>query len=173
MMKDYYIFVTANMYEQIFELQAKTLKALSHSRRLEIVQLLRENELSVTDIHEMLDLPQANVSQHLLILKEADILSTRKEGRQMFYKVSSPTFFKALSYIRDFLVEKYKDTKLADEFTLQMNQLVPVTHDPVCHMRVSPKTASFAHSYKKRDFYFCASGCLKKFKDSPEKYIKK
>jgi ArsR family transcriptional regulator len=158
------------MYEQLFKLQAKTLKALAHSRRLEIVQLLQDKELPVTDIHKMLDLPQANVSQHLLVLKKAGILETRKEGKQIFYKVSAPVFFNALGCLRDFLIDKYKDTDLADEFTLQMNQLVPVTHDPVCNMRVSPKTASFAHKHKGQEYYFCASGCLKQFKNDPGKY---
>ena len=159
------------MYEQLFKLQAKTLKALAHSRRLEIVQLLQGQELPVTDIHEMLDLPQANVSQHLMVLKEAGILVARKKGKQIFYKVSAPVFFNALGCLREFLVEKYKDTDLADEFTLQMNELVPVTHDPVCKMRVSPKTASFAHKHKGQEYYFCASGCLKIFKEHPKKYV--
>ena len=161
------------MYEQIFELQAKTLKALSHSRRLEIVQLLRDTELPVTDIHQMLDLPQANVSQHLMVLKNAGILATRKDGKQIFYRVASPVFFNALGCLREFLIDKHKDTDLADEFTLQMNELVPVTHDPVCRMRVSPKTASFAHKHKGQEYYFCASGCLKTFKDNPTKYLQK
>lgn len=159
------------MYHQIFELQAKTLKALAHSRRLEIVQLLQDQELPVTDIHEMLDLPQANVSQHLMVLKDAGILKTRKAGKQVYYKVASPVFFNAINCLREFLIETYKDTDLADEFTLQMNELVPVTHDPVCKMRVSPKTASYAHKHDGIDYYFCASGCLKMFKKNPKKFI--
>lgn len=160
------------MYEQLFKIQAKTLKALAHSRRLEIVQLLQDQELPVTDIHQMLDLPQANVSQHLMVLKEAGILETRKDGKQMYYKVSDPIFFNALASLREFLIDKYKNTKLADEFSLRMNELVPVTHDPVCQMRVSPKTASFAYKHQGQDYYFCASGCLKLFKQTPEKYVK-
>ena len=159
------------MYQQIFDLQAKTLKALAHSRRLEIVQLLQDQELAVTDIHQMLDLPQANVSQHLMILKKAGILTTRKEGKQVYYKVAAPVFFNALRCLREFLVDKYKDTELADEFTLQMTELVPVTHDPVCKMRVSPRTASFAHKHKGQEYYVCASGCLKEFKEDAGKYV--
>lgn len=161
------------MYEQIFSLQAKTLKALAHARRLEIVQLLQDQELPVTAIHEMLDLPQANVSQHLIVLKDAGVLKTRKSGKQIYYKVASPMFFKALDCLRAFLIEQYRDTELADEFTLQMNELVPVTHDPVCQMRVSPKTASFAYKYNGQEYYFCASGCLKSFRENPSIFINK
>lgn len=160
------------MYEQIFDLQAQMLKALAHSRRLEIVQLLHDQELSVTDIYEMLDLPQANVSQHLTVLKQAGILKTRKDGKQIYYRVAAPVFFNALTCLREFLIEKHKDTDLADEFTLQMNELVPVTHDPVCQMRVSPKTAGFAHKHQGQEYYFCASGCLKTFTKNPQKYAK-
>ena len=159
------------MYEQIFKLQAKTLKALAHSRRLEIVQLLQNQQLPVTDIYQMLDLPQANVSQHLIVLKQAGILSTRKQGKQIYYQVTDPVFFNALTCLREFLVKKHKDTDLTDEFALTMTELIPITHDPVCHMRVSPKTAGFAHNYNHKQYYFCASGCLRLFKQSPEKYV--
>jgi DNA-binding transcriptional ArsR family regulator len=50
---------------QTLQKQATILKALSHPRRLEIIHLIRDQELPVQDIHQMLDLPQANVSQHL------------------------------------------------------------------------------------------------------------
>jgi DNA-binding transcriptional ArsR family regulator/YHS domain-containing protein len=159
------------MYQTIFEIQAKTLKALAHARRLEIVQLLQDQELPVSDIHRMLDLPQANVSQHLMILKDAGVLSTRREGKQIYYKVTDLEFFKLLQHLRELLVEKYKQSDFADEFTLNMNELVPVVHDPVCNMRVSPKTASFAYKLAGTKYYFCASGCLKTFKANPNKYI--
>ena len=57
------------MYSQIFELHAHLLKAIAHPRRLEIIHLLRDQELPVGDIHTMLDLPQANISQHLMVLE--------------------------------------------------------------------------------------------------------
>ncbi|MCC6710776.1 MAG: helix-turn-helix domain-containing protein, partial [Candidatus Pacebacteria bacterium] len=47
------------MYSEVFELHAQLLKALAHPKRLEIIHLIRDQELSVSDIHQMLDLPQA------------------------------------------------------------------------------------------------------------------
>lgn len=159
------------MYETIFKLQAKTLKALAHSRRLEIVQLLQTQELSVTDIYQMLDLPQANISQHLNVLKTAQILKQRREGKQIFYQIDNPEIIQALDLIRQMLIKKHQDSDLADELTLKMTDLVPVTRDPVCGMRVSPKTASFATQYQNQTYYFCASGCHKKFSQSQEQYV--
>lgn len=159
------------MYEQIFTYQAKILKALAHSRRLEIVQLIQNSEMHVTDIHQMLDLPQANVSQHLLILKQAKILKIRKDGKQIYYSIASPVFLEMIAALRSHLIDIHNNSPMANEFTLSMNDLVPVTHDPVCNMRVSPKTAGFAHTHNGTNFYFCASGCLKAFIKKPENYV--
>ena len=160
------------MYHQIFKLHSELLKAISNPKRLEIIHLLRNQELSVTEIRDMLDLPQANLSQHLQVLREFKVVKTRREGKQIHYSLSHKNFSKACDLLRDILIEQYKDTPIADEFTLKMTQLVPVSHDPVCNMRVSPKTAAFAYTYKKKHYYFCASGCLETFKKSPEKFLK-
>jgi DNA-binding transcriptional ArsR family regulator/YHS domain-containing protein len=158
------------MYSQIFELQANLLQALAHPRRLEIIQLLRDQELPVRDIHTMLDLPQSNISQHLMILREAQVVKTRREGKQIYYSISSQNILQAHDLLREVLIDHYQHTELADAFTLQMKDLVPLVHDPVCDMRVSPKTAGFSYIHQGKRYYFCASGCLKQFKDKPEVY---
>jgi len=161
------------MYYKVFELHADLLKAMSHPKRLEIIQLLRNQELIVGEIQEMLDLHQANLSQHLMILRDAGVLETRRDGKQIYYGLAHKNFIKASDIIRDILIEKYKDDPLADEFAHKMDELVPLTSDPVCGMRLSPKTASYAHKHKRREYYFCAEGCLEKFKQNPEKYEQK
>ncbi len=160
------------MYSHIFQLQASLLKALAHPRRLEIIHLIREQELPVTDIHTMLDLPQANISQHLMVLREANIVQTRREGKQVLYSLNDLRITKASDLLREVLVDQYKNTSIADELTIKMKDLVPVFQDPVCKMRVSPKTAGFHHHYQGKDYYFCASGCVKAFIQDPEKYAK-
>jgi DNA-binding transcriptional ArsR family regulator/YHS domain-containing protein len=161
------------MYNQIFNLHAQLLKALSHPRRLEIIHLLRDQELPVSDIHTMLDLPQANISQHLMILRDAQIVVTRREGKQIFYQLSSSKIIQANDLLREVLIDQHRHTSLADGLTLKMKDLVPLVHDPVCQMRVSPKTAGFHAKHENQEFFFCASGCLKKFKENPSKYVKK
>lgn len=161
------------MYTQVFKLHSELLKALSHPKRLEILHLLRDDELSVTEIQEMLDLPQANLSQHLMVLRVAAVVNTRRDGKQIYYSLSHKNFIKASDLFRQILIERYKDKPLADEFSHRMSELVPLVQDPVCGMRVSPKTASYAINYHKHDYYFCASGCLDKFKSLPSRYIAK
>jgi len=159
------------MYQQIFDLHADLLKALAHPRRLEIIHLLREQKLPVSDIHAMLDLPQANISQHLMILRDAGIVTTRRDGRSIYYSLSHPKIIEACDALREMLIERYQDTKLADSLTKKMSDFVPLVHDPVCLMRISPRTAGFRYHFKDKEYFFCASGCLKKFKESPDKYV--
>ncbi|MFC1626671.1 metalloregulator ArsR/SmtB family transcription factor [Patescibacteria group bacterium] len=149
------------MYLKVFQLHAQLLKAISHPKRLEIIHLLRDQELAVTDIQTMLDLPQANLSQHLQVLRDQKIVKTRRDGKRIFYQLSHKNFIKASDLIREILVERHDKN---DEFTKKMKDLVPLVEDPICGMKVSPKTASFAYLYNSKTYYFCASGCLEKYK---------
>jgi ArsR family transcriptional regulator len=160
------------MYYEVFKLHSELLKALSHSKRLEIINLLRDQELSVSQIQDMLGLPQANLSQHLQVLRRAEVTKTRKKGKEIYYRVAHKNFIKASDLLREVLIERYKGGLLSDEFTKKMSDLVPLTRDVVCGMRLSPKTASYAYRRAGHDYYFCAEGCLKKFKKNPEKFAK-
>lgn len=161
------------MYQQVFQLHSELLKAMSHPKRLEIIHLLRDQELSVTDIQQMLGLPQANLSQHLQVLRESSIVKTRKNGKQIYYSLDNQNFIKASDLLRQVLVERHQDDDLSDEFSHKMSELVPLARDPVCGMRISPKTAAFAHTHQNNEYYFCASGCFNTFKKNPKKYSQK
>lgn len=153
------------MYQQMFDLHAELLKALAHPKRLEIIQLLRDGRLNVSQIQEMLGLPQANLSQHLIVLKKAEVVKFVKEGKQIFYQLTDGKFVQASDLMREILIEKHQGDELADELTMKMADLVPIVTDPVCGMRLSPKTAAFAHRSEDGSIhYFCASGCINKYK---------
>lgn len=159
------------MYQEVFHLHADLLKALAHPKRLEIIHLLRDQTLTVTQIQEMLDLPQANLSQHLTVLRQSGIVTHRKIGKQIYYRLAHKNIVKASDLLRQILIEKHQNSRLADELTLKMSDLVPLTVDPVCGMRLSPKTAAFAHKHNGDNYYFCAAGCYHQFKSEPKKFI--
>ena len=69
------------------EMCAERLKALSDPLRLRIVDLLRSGELAVGDIAEFLETELVTISHHLQILKHADIVEVRREGRFMVYRL--------------------------------------------------------------------------------------
>lgn len=152
------------MYSQIFQLHADVYKALANPKRLEIIQLLRDKEMSVGEMQQMLGLPQPNLSQHLMVLRDYGLVSTRKNGTAVYYRLSHSNIVKSTDLIREMLVDQYHgDEELTEELRLRMKDLVPLTKDPVCGMRLSPKTAADAVKVNDQTYYFCASGCRKKF----------
>lgn len=64
------------------------LKAIAHPMRIAIIGLLEEGqELTVTEIHENLGIEQSTTSHHLGILKDKDVLISRREGKNTFYSL--------------------------------------------------------------------------------------
>lgn len=68
----------------------KMLKALSDRTRLLIMQTLHHGEKSVTEIVEVTKSSQANISKHLKILADAQLVKSHKEGTTVFYSISDP-----------------------------------------------------------------------------------
>lgn len=159
------------MYHTIFQLHTQLLKALANEKRLEIIHLLRDQEITVSDIQTMLDLEQANLSQHLMILRKYNIVTTRKKGKEIYYSLSHKNIIKASDLLREILIEHHKDDELASGFSQKMTDLLPLVHDPVCGMRISPKTAGYAIKEHGTEYYFCASGCYEEFKKHPKQFI--
>lgn len=71
------------------ENQVKIFKALAHPIRLKIITKLVQGELCVCKLNEDVDFSQSNLSQHLRILKEADILNARKDGMWTYYSIKN------------------------------------------------------------------------------------
>jgi ArsR family transcriptional regulator len=65
------------------------LKAVSDENRLKIICFLKENEKCVCEIVDFLELPQNLISHHLRILREQNILKTRKDGLKVFYSINN------------------------------------------------------------------------------------
>jgi len=84
------------MEEKVYEVQAEYFKALSHPTRIKIVQYLKEGERCVCEIVPYLKEEQSNVSRHLAALKRAGILSSRKEGVSVYYKVQDKNVYRIL-----------------------------------------------------------------------------
>ncbi len=91
---------------EIFKMQAEICKTLSDPKRLMIVHELREGELSVGQLGTRLELPQANVSQHLAILRKRGVVGTRREGTTVFYSLASCKIGEACDMVRNVLSEQ-------------------------------------------------------------------
>src|SRR6266496_1731652 len=89
--------------EQIYEMQVRICKAFANSTRLRMLDMLAKREQAVSDIQSELGLSAPNVSQHLAILKAAGVVSTRRNGKQIFCSLTIPEVKQACQLIRDVL----------------------------------------------------------------------
>jgi ArsR family transcriptional regulator len=80
---------------------ANSIKAIAHPLRLKILCVLGEEEVSVQDIVEQVGTSQSNISQHLAILREKAVLSTRKDANRVYYRISDPRTIKLVGMMRD------------------------------------------------------------------------
>lgn len=78
------------MAENINNQWVSVLKALGHATRLQIVSELLKGTKCVTDIHDILPMSQANISQHLTILRHAGLVDFTQKGAQRCYFLSRP-----------------------------------------------------------------------------------
>jgi DNA-binding transcriptional ArsR family regulator len=67
---------------------ARLLKALANPRRLQVLCVLGEEELSVGEINERIPLSQSALSQHLKVLREDTLVTTRRESQTVYYRVA-------------------------------------------------------------------------------------
>ena len=70
-----------------YERGSELLKAIAHPVRIEIIVGLKADGCNVSEIQRNLGLPQSTISQHLRVLKNAGILSSRREGTKVCYKI--------------------------------------------------------------------------------------
>ena len=90
----------------IYELQAEISKTLAHPLRLAILHSLKDGEKTVNDLSETIGASQSNVSQHLALMRQRQVVKTRKAGSNIFYRVASPKVCQACDMVREVLMEQ-------------------------------------------------------------------
>jgi len=91
---------------KIYEMQAEISKTLAHPIRLAILHCLKNGEKTVNDLVETIGASQSNISQHLAIMRQRQIVTTRKVGSTVYYQVSSLKISQACDMVREVLVEQ-------------------------------------------------------------------
>src|SRR3989344_3306813 len=91
------------MYQQIINLEEETFKILANRKRLEILQLLKNRQLSVNEMVEMLGMRQPNLSQHLSLLRQYKLLKANRVGQKAYYALADNKITKAVDMIYRFL----------------------------------------------------------------------
>lgn len=88
------------MPDSLRQFKAEIFQALAHPTRIAILEQLQQGELTVTSFVDRLGLEQANLSQHLALLRARQIVVTRKAGNQVFYSVRDPLMADLLDLMR-------------------------------------------------------------------------
>lgn len=101
----------AKAEQKLYELHAQMCKVFTAPKRLEILNLLRADELSVNQLARLTCIRQANLSQHLGILRAKGIVKTRRQGAAIHYSLANPKIIKAFDIIRQILIERLAENR--------------------------------------------------------------
>ncbi len=97
---------TSNPQNEVYSRHAEMCKVFSHPLRLQILNTLREQEMSVSDLAARLGVAIGNLSQHLNMMKQRRVLVARKDGNNVYYRLANPKILQAFDLIREILFEQ-------------------------------------------------------------------
>lgn len=86
---------------------ARCIKAMSHPLRLKILCVLGTNSVSVQDIVEQVGTSQSNISQHLAILREKNILGSKKEANRVYYYIDDNRMLQLINMMREVFCSRH------------------------------------------------------------------
>lgn len=86
----------------------KFFKAISDPNRVKIMELLKDKELNVTEICQHFEMQQPSVSHHLSVLKNANIVSGSKRGKEVYYRLDSICITNCCNGFREQFVDMSK-----------------------------------------------------------------
>jgi DNA-binding transcriptional ArsR family regulator len=87
--------------QERLEKAARCLKVLAHPIRLMIIHLLGDGERSVHDLEKAVGVSQSSISQHLNLLKDKEILESRRVAQQVFYRLGNPRLLELIGITRE------------------------------------------------------------------------
>lgn len=91
-------------------------KAMAHPTRLKIIYYLKDQERCVCEFSEEFSLEQSNISQHLAVLKRAGIVTSRRVGLNVHYRLTNPKFANLVDLLKDIVIE---ETRKENEYLLK------------------------------------------------------
>ena len=98
------------MSQELRQFKAEIFQALAHPTRIAIVEALRRGETSAGQLIGQLGLEQANASQHLAVLRSKQIVTSRKEGNQVFYSLRDPVLIDVLDILKRYFHSQLSQT---------------------------------------------------------------
>jgi len=93
------------LQDDVCRLLADICQTLANPKRLKIINVLREKEVSAAELLSILNVSKANLSQHMAILRQKGVVVIRREGNAAFYRLARPKILKAFDLMRELLFE--------------------------------------------------------------------
>lgn len=93
--------IDPSLREEVTDLVASMCKALSDAKRLLLLYALQDGALTVSQLCEVIDAPQANTSQHLAVLRERGLVEATRQGNNVCYSLRHPQVIEAIDLLRD------------------------------------------------------------------------
>ena len=118
---------TANFKHDLFDQFARVAKALGHGYRLELIEFLAQGERSVDALAQVAKLTVANTSQHLQQLRQAGLVTNRKEGQKVYYRLSGNDVLGLLASLRKVAERHLADVdRLVEDYLKIKDSLEPL-----------------------------------------------
>ncbi|MDP3012157.1 MAG: metalloregulator ArsR/SmtB family transcription factor [Candidatus Hydromicrobium sp.] len=104
--------------ENFYNLHADICKTISNPRRQAIIDTIRKSEMTVSKLIKKTGISQANLSQHLTILRAKGVVRTRREGNNIYYSIANLKIIKAYDLISEVLRESisFRNKTVTDAF---------------------------------------------------------
>jgi ArsR family transcriptional regulator, virulence genes transcriptional regulator len=102
----------AEAEEELTRLQAEFCKGMAHPKRIRILRTLKSGERSVNELARLTGIPQANVSQHLSILRQFGLLDTRRDGASVYYAIADHRIVEACDLVRGCIGERLRKSQM-------------------------------------------------------------
>ena len=116
----------------LYELKAQFFKTLGHPTRVRVLELLSTREMSVAELMTQIGIEASNLSQQLAVLRRFGLVTTRRQGNNVFYSLSSPELAELFAVARRFLTARLNE---------QVDMLRGLEADAALAAKVTPAPA--------------------------------
>jgi ArsR family transcriptional regulator len=93
------------------QFKARVFQALAHPTRIAVIDALRGGERTAGALQTALGVEQANLSQHLAVLRANGLVATRRAGNQIFYEIRDPVLTKVLDLLKRYFYSHLTETQ--------------------------------------------------------------
>ena len=98
--------------KELYKMQADVCKVIANPVRMELIDILKGGEKSVSELVDATGLHKANISQHLSLLKSSGVADSRRDGQNIYYSISNRKILDACSLMREVLVEQLESQQV-------------------------------------------------------------